>query len=258
MCATAPAHTCTLRIWTLHSYGPEGVRGAAVPEYKGVPSNRTAGTGIFSAKTEFCTLNFIHLQGPCSFFMSSMQVLNRHYFPALSDIVSKDYRAISSSSSLRITRSLTAEPSCWISAVRSAGALFFSAFSETTGCPSSWQHCMPTSGEFSPIPPVNTTTSALPGNVRQAPSYLLMRQQNMSIASCALSFPASASPRISRMPEIPHTGRNAWPSAPYRTTETGFTCQIFSQYSSIARSEENFPILATLRMDIRVQRSTSR
>ncbi len=36
---------------------------------------------------------------------------------------------------------------------------------------------------------------------------------------------------------------------------TGFTCHIFSQYSRIARSEENFPMRATLRIDMRVQRS---
>ncbi len=36
-----------------------------------------------------------------------------------------------------------------------------------------------------------------------------------------------------------------------QSISTGFTCQIFSQYSRIARSDENFPTLATLRTLIR-------
>ncbi len=38
---------------------------------------------------------------------------------------------------------------------------------------------------------------------------------------------------------------------PYNVTGTGLTRQIFSAYSRIARSEENFPIRATFRIDIR-------
>jgi hypothetical protein len=40
-------------------------------------------------------------------------------------------------------------------------------------------------------------------------------------------------------------------------TRTAVTFQMSSQYSVIARSEENFPLRAVLRMDIRVQASTS-
>jgi len=39
------------------------------------------------------------------------------------------------------------------------------------------------------------------------------------------------------------------------STVIGWTFQISSQYSLIERSEENFPIRATFRIDIRVQRS---
>jgi len=35
--------------------------------------------------------------------------------------------------------------------------------------------------------------------------------------------------------------------------ESGFTFQIFSAYSRIERSDENFPVRATFRIDMRVQ-----
>ncbi len=42
------------------------------------------------------------------------------------------------------------------------------------------------------------------------------------------------------------------------STSMGPTCQIFSQYSRIERSEENAPMRATFRIDMRVQASASR
>ena len=43
----------------------------------------------------------------------------------------------------------------------------------------------------------------------------------------------------------------------YRSTDIGRTPQISSQYSLIARSEENLPLRAVLRIDIRDQASSS-
>ena len=43
----------------------------------------------------------------------------------------------------------------------------------------------------------------------------------------------------------------------HHSTDSGVTCQISSQYSLMARSDENLPLRAVLRIDIRVQRSTS-
>jgi hypothetical protein len=45
---------------------------------------------------------------------------------------------------------------------------------------------------------------------------------------------------------------------PVMSTFTGSAFQMSRQYSFIARSEENFPIRAVFRTDIRVQRSLSR
>jgi len=58
---------------------------------------------------------------------------------------------------------------------------------------------------------------------------------------------------------IPATSRRAGrsPGPQSRTTLTGGTFQISSQYSRIARSDENFPARAVFRIDIRVQRSGS-
>ena len=47
-------------------------------------------------------------------------------------------------------------------------------------------------------------------------------------------------------------------SAPEIRIGTGFTFQMRSLYSRIARSDENLPARATLSIDIRVQRSGSR
>src|SRR5207247_11021981 len=48
-------------------------------------------------------------------------------------------------------------------------------------------------------------------------------------------------PRLRQEPEAP------------RSPRTGFTCQISLQYCWMDRSDENWPILATFRMDMRVQ-----
>src|SRR5574337_383705 len=45
--------------------------------------------------------------------------------------------------------------------------------------------------------------------------------------------------------------------APYNVTVTGCTFQISSQYSSMARSDENLPLRAVFRIDMRVHLSVS-
>jgi len=70
-------------------------------------------------------------------------------------------------------------------------------------------------------------------------------------------------PLPSTCPLHPRRSVGLWRSTPNGLghvsifTVTGVTCQISSQYSRIARSEENFPERALLRIAMRVQRSAS-
>ena len=58
------------------------------------------------------------------------------------------------------------------------------------------------------------------------------------------------------VPVTPARGIRAPPGQ--TSTVTGRTFQIWSQYSAIARSDENVPLRAVFKIDIRVQASVSR
>jgi hypothetical protein len=62
----------------------------------------------------------------------------------------------------------------------------------------------------------------------------------------------------SRAPGASRIGVKLKPWLYLLTTGTGHTRQVSRQYSSTVRSDENLPLRATLRMDMRAQRLTSR
>src|SRR5690242_19585684 len=61
-----------------------------------------------------------------------------------------------------------------------------------------------------------------------------------------------------RVVQQPDVGRRLRiPPDTAHSTGDAATCQMSSQYSRMARSDENLPLRAVLRIDIRVHRSTS-